>query len=362
MSSDHEETTRWDGFAHARRMADRRQAGTPLPDVRIPAVDPATPVRRIDVPVPRVVPVLRRQNAIGGPERVRCARWVYTYQSPTVEHDQHMIACAESAMTLGKAIYWIFGIETAPTTGTRHLQGYLETPETVRFAAALDLLPAGCHLEGAKGDAASNQKYCKKEEHWQDWGAPKPGRGHRTDMEDIRVALDGGADMREISQDYFGQYVRYHRGFEKYQSLHQRSSVRTTLVLRWFYGPTGSGKTTTLMEMVDGRDAFWLETTPTGTWWNGYDGEDIVVMDELRAGWFPHNVLLRILQSAPYRAPCHGAKVNLCCSQIFITTNLPPRLLYRVDPSGALARRIDDFAYVYEILPDRVRIVSKPRV
>lgn len=272
-----------------------------------------------------------------------------------------MTACADAAMINGLAVYWIFGIELAPTTGRRHLQGYFETPDTVRFSAALALLPLGCHLEVAKGSAEQNMVYCKKGDHWKDWGAPRPGRGHRSDMEDIRADLDAGADMRAISQAYFGQYVRYHRGFEKYLNLHKKSG-RTSLVLRWFFGPTGSGKTTTLQGMVDGRDAFWLETSPTGTWWNGYDGEDIVVMDELRAGWFPHNILLRILQTAPYSAPCHGAKVMLNCSQIFITSNLPPSHLYLNDPSGALARRVRDFGYVYQLLPDRAVVISVPLV
>lgn len=357
MSDDHPSDCAWDGFAHAARVAGRRSAGTPLPNVRSPVPEPE------QVPVARPVPVLRRQNATAGLLLgVRGSRWCFTYQSATVGHDQHMTAAADAAMVNGKAIYWIFGIETAPTTGTRHLQGYLETPETVRFSAVLALLPLGCHVELARGDAASNVKYCKKEDAWKDWGAPKPGRGHRSDMEDIHTALDDGADLRTISQDYFGQFIRYHRGFEKYISLHRKPSGRSNLVLKWFYGPTGSGKTQTLLAMTEGVDSYWLSTSGTGTWWNGYDGESIVVMDELRGGWFPHHVLLRILQRAPYSAPCHGAKAPLECSLILITSNLHPRYLYRDDPSNALARRIDDFAYVYELLPDRVRVVSEPRV
>ncbi len=350
----------WDGFRHSERLAARSQAGTPLPDVRVPVGGPERS------PLVGRVPVLRRQNAVVGSgqgRNLRGSRFCFTYQSQTNETDQLMIVACASGMANGDMIYVIWGIEAAPTTGRRHLQGYMETPETVRFTAALNLLPAGCHLEIAKGDAASNVTYCKKEGDWRDYGAPKPGRGHRSDMEDIREALDGGADMREISQEYFGQFIRYHRGFQQYINLHRKQSVRTKLDLRWYWGPTGSGKTSILQTLVAGEEAFWLEPGPTGTWWNGYDGQEIVVFDELRSGWFPHSTLLKILQPAPYSCPCHGAKVQLTCSKIYITSNLPPNETYREDPAGALMRRVLDFGSVYHVgMGCVITRLSGPRV
>lgn len=356
------DATAWDGFAHASRLAARRSAGTPLPDVRIPPRSPEL------VRSAARVPVLRRQDATVGSGRasLRGSRFCFTYQSETTASDQDLIACAEAAFAHSDVVYWVYGIEHAPTTGQRHLQGYFECPATIAWTTALRLLPIGCHLEVAKWDAAANVRYCKKDGAWKDWGAPKPGRGARSDLEAIRADLDAGVDMRRISQDYFGQFIRYSRGFQLYRDLHRTASARTSLVLRWFYGPTGSGKTMTLQRLIGGTfsdaDSFWLEPGPTGTWWDGYDGQTTVVFDELRSGWFPHNILLRIFQCAPYSVPIHGAKVVLCATTILITSNQPPQWLYREDPSGALMRRVRDFAYVYELLPDMVRVVSTPAV
>lgn len=221
-----------------------------------------------------------------------------------------------------------------------------------------------CHIEPAKGDFASNKVYCSKDDNWRDWGAPAPGAGARTDLDAVRARLDEGATLTDISQEYFGVFVRYHRGLALYRTLNHVPTGREDMTIRWLWGPTGSGKTRAVRRMTEhlGLNAFWLQTSPTGTWWNGYDGQPIVVMDDLRAGWMPHGVSLRVFQRAPYRVPYHGGSANLECAHMFVTTNDPPHMLYADDPANALLRRIRDFAYVYECLDDIVYIRNTPNV
>ena len=56
--------------------------------------------------------------------------------------------------------YVVYGYEEAPTTGTKHLQGYMETPMRVRVSA-LGKLYRG-HFEVAKGSCYQNFQYCTK--------------------------------------------------------------------------------------------------------------------------------------------------------------------------------------------------------
>jgi len=60
--------------------------------------------------------------------------------------------------------YIVFGKEICPTSGKKHLQGYIEFPVRKRFAAVRALFPPATHLEPRKRGASSLQaaNYCKK--------------------------------------------------------------------------------------------------------------------------------------------------------------------------------------------------------
>lgn len=58
--------------------------------------------------------------------------------------------------------FFIFGLETAPTTGTPHLQGYIEFTQCKRRSAVQKLLHPKAHLEPAKGNRRQNIIYCSK--------------------------------------------------------------------------------------------------------------------------------------------------------------------------------------------------------
>lgn len=58
--------------------------------------------------------------------------------------------------------YCIFGRETAPSTGTPHLQGYFTLKKAVRPSALKKVLPQGTHFEVARKPHLANFRYCAK--------------------------------------------------------------------------------------------------------------------------------------------------------------------------------------------------------
>jgi len=62
---------------------------------------------------------------------------------------------------------YIAGKEVAPTTGTPHLQGYVEFREKAR---PMGLLPKQVCWKSARGTTNQNFKYCSKEEDYVSWG------------------------------------------------------------------------------------------------------------------------------------------------------------------------------------------------
>lgn len=57
----------------------------------------------------------------------------------------------------------VVGKEFAPDTDTPHLQGVIRYREKHRFGRIRRDLPAGCHVEQAKGTLPQNIRYCSKD-------------------------------------------------------------------------------------------------------------------------------------------------------------------------------------------------------
>lgn len=62
--------------------------------------------------------------------------------------------------------YMVFGRETAPSTGTSHLQGYFTLKKAVRPSYLKKTLPSGTHFEIARKPELANFRYCTKSNNY----------------------------------------------------------------------------------------------------------------------------------------------------------------------------------------------------
>nr|WDW25921.1 MAG: replication-associated protein [Canine stool-associated circular virus] len=248
-------------------------------------------------------------------------RWCFTWNNPP--QDEMII---KGMIETLKSSYYIVGSEIAPTTGTYHLQGYMEFPSGKRLETLKKISPS-IHWEKCKGNQESNIKYCKKDGKYLEVGTPCE-QGARTDLDEIRHKIVSGEPMVLIADGAFGTYVRYHRGLEKYAYLVQQSRAKAwrDVDVSYLWGDTQTGKS---------REAW--ETDPslyspmdsnTGMWWTGYEGQTTVLFDDFR-GTVPLHTMLKWLDGYPVQVPVHGGSMYLCATRIFITSNVPPEELYK---------------------------------
>ncbi len=285
--------------------------------------------------------------------------WCFTLNNPTADEDtilSHLVTETSSMR------YLIYGREHADR-GTYHYQGYCEFNRTISKPTIRALLGGRAHVELRMRTAQEASDYCKKDDDFSEWGTPSPGQGTRSDLIQVQADIDSGMSLQNVSSAHFGTFLRYHRGLMLYISMLPKPR-RSPPHLKWMYGPTGSGKTTQISILLDGSnedEVYYVSTSPTGTWWDGYCGEKTVVLDDLRASWFPHNFILRLFDSIPMTVPSHGGCATLLADTYIITTNNPPHMLYNQDPAGALMRRVTDFATIYHVLPGQdALIVQEP--
>lgn len=237
--------------------------------------------------------------------------------------------------------YGIIGKEVGES-GTPHLQGYarFKNPRTFN---ALRKAFLRAHIEPSKGNDEQNYAYCSKDKDFEEFGKMQlqenSEQGKRTDIVVIKEMINEGANMRdiiEVASSY--QSIRMAEIILKYKEKKRNWKPK----VEWFYGPTGTGKTRKAIEIF-GENPYYISGKNL-KWWEGYDGEENVVLDDFRADFCTFHELLRILDRYEFRIEVKGSSRQLLAKHIIITSCHHPREVYKKNEEdvGQLLRRIDN--------------------
>jgi len=257
----------------------------------------------------------------------RARGWCFTLNTPTGLEDYSLCA----------ARYAVVGLETAPTTGRVHHQGYLYYDERVSFAVMRERLP-GAHLEVAKGTGEQNRVYCTKEVTYYEDGVC-PVAGKRTDLDTVRDLVYAGGSMADVCEAG-ASYQGLRAGQLLLSVVEQPRTTKPHVV--WLWGATGCGKSR--RAFTEYPDA-WVSSGSL-TWFDGYDRHKAVILDDWRDHHAPLSTMLRLLDRYPYRVPYKGGFRQWAPDVIIITSNRAPsdEAVYRgvSEDKGQLLRRIDE--------------------
>ncbi|AXH76233.1 MAG: helicase [Cressdnaviricota sp.] len=246
----------------------------------------------------------------------------------------------------------VYQRELCPTTHREHFQGYLELSKPMPFASLLRDCDQfeGAHFDRCLGNQAQCIAYCRKEASqlegpWEH--GEKKGQGARSDLLAVKEAIDSGASMKRVAEDHFTEFVKYERGLRSYKRL-QAPRRDWAMECYLYLGPSGTGKTRTVRDRFP--NAYWK---PKGPWWDQYDGEEVVVIDEMYGHSFPYTELLQLLDRYPHSVQCKGGTIEFTSKILVMTSNQDPADWY--DPqrthsgpwaSSPLKRRLDEFCTI----------------
>lgn len=228
-------------------------------------------------------------------------------------------------------------LECGADTGYLHWQVLVHFSRSVRLAAVKKIFGDSCHAELSRSVAA--ESYVHKEETYVHGTRFELGRRpfKRNCKRDWAAAFEFAKRGEFESVDpgilvpYFGQLQRLHAHFAT-----PEAAVRECFV---YWGPTGVGKSRTAWDRA-GLDAY--PKVSTTKFWDGYRGQDCVVIDEFRGGIGIEH-LLRWLDRYPVLVEVKGSAVVLKATKIWITSNLHPKDWYPTLDEltlNALLRRI----------------------
>ena len=122
------------------------------------------------------------------------------------------------------------------------------------------------------------------------------------------------------------------------------------------YGPTGTGKTHWAYEHYP--DLFRVPYPKgSGTYWDDYQGEETVLVDEMYGHYFAWGFLLQMCDKYAFSVPVHGGKGHQFISKrVIFTSNVHPKFWYTKpematswDERNPLRRRVSQLIYMSEL-------------
>lgn len=255
----------------------------------------------------------------------RSRAWCFTINNPTTKPSFG-----------GQERYLVYQLEKGLETGTEHYQGFVYFGTEKSPKQLKEWLPTA-HLEIAKSISGSIE-YCMKEDTRLDgpWeSGVRPSQGKRSDLDIVAGRVLEGVSTAVLARSHATAFVRYHRGLQALRAATVTPRSEYTMGCA-IIGATGVGKTTAVLERYP--LAYWKP--PLNKWWDNYDQQEVVVIDEF-TGWLPIEMLLRLVDRSPLLVETKGGQVNFCAKKIIFLSNIPPEQWYPEHPLlPSLMRRL----------------------
>lgn len=283
--------------------------------------------------------------------------WCFTLNNPTEEEIPALSAILDDAT---KVKYAIFQGETGEN-GTPHLQGYVEFLNKQRFATAKTILGLErLHLEPRNGSRDQAREYCRKDDtlttavserlEFGIWGKET----HTSELGHLLTELKNGSTVAEVADKYPATWVRNYRGISAFHGMVVSKGLETNTVRGyWIYGDPGIGKTHYARNKLADFPTDRVFMKEQNKWWDGYDGEELVVLDDLDSPVFFHLLKKWGDKYAITNAEIKGGSVKLQHVKFIVTSNYLPEEIFK-DPGD----RSTDINPTLEAIYRRFRLVE----
>lgn len=238
---------------------------------------------------------------------------------------------------IGMAAYGIIGQETAPTTGTKHIHVYFRLKNAITWETVKKHFPRA-KVQIAMGNDTHNKAYCSKECVLDEHGTPSH-QGKRTDLEIVREYVAEEPCMRTIIEKV-GSLQSIKTAEKLLTYLEPKRDWKTEVF--WFCGATETGKS---------REAYRIAPNAytamdTGAWWEGYDGHEEIIIDDMRRDFLKFHQLLKLFDRYPYRVEVKGGSRQILARTIIVTSCYSPEEMFDTrEDIQQLLRRLTKIKY-----------------
>lgn len=263
-------------------------------------------------------------------------RWVFTINNYSEATCERIRAWAQLDECLGISA----GLEVG-AQGTPHIQGYLIVGKSTRRTYFYKKFADGekFWLDIPKGTWEENAKYTQKDQNVLVCKVPpETHQGNRTDLESFRDTLKRKPNQSssELAETHLEQLAKFPRLRNELRAAYLKDQTREFrhVEVHVRYGEAGTGKTRKPYE----EGAYVFDDYEHG-WWDGYDGESVVLLDDFYGG-IKWSFFLRLLDGYQLRLKIKGGFTYANWKTMYITSNKHPSEWYAKGMTKELERRI----------------------
>jgi len=194
----------------------------------------------------------------------RKTNWCFTINNYTDEDFEKLFEKDCKYLVVGKEV---------GESGTPHLQGFISFPDGKTLNYLKKHIHKTGHFEMAKGSPQQNFEYCSKQGNFKELGnrpmtqAEKGEQGKLAIKERWELAKAG--KFEELPPECIKTYEYIHQKFKTYTDLETLNNL-------WIFGKSGCGKSSYIRKTFS---TFYAK--PMSKWWDGYNGEEVVVLDDI---------------------------------------------------------------------------------
>lgn len=258
-------------------------------------------------------------------------KWLLTLNNPGEKAIDHNKIKDQLAL-FPSLLYWCMADEKGETDHT-HVLFALEHP--TRFSTIKRRFPTA-HIDRAEGTAEECRAYVQKSGKWassdkaetsipgtfEEWGElPVERQGERTDLALLYQMIKDGMSNYEIMEanpDYMLTLDRVERARQAVREQQYQDTFRK-LEVAYIWGPTGAGKTRSVMEQYSYSGVY--RVTDYAHPFDSYAGEDVLLLDEYGSN-FKIRDLLNYLDGYPLTLPARYSNRVACYTKVYIISNI----------------------------------------
>ena len=225
--------------------------------------------------------------------------------------------------------YLIVGKEVGDK-GTPHLQGFV-CFKNQKTLSALKKINDAAHWEITRGTLSQARDYCKKDNDFLERGEMPMDQKAKGDSEKERWAtiinLAEAGDWDTLKSEYPDVYGPKLKNLEHINKKRKRdlSKIDGEMEHEWIVGETGTGKTRSATDRYP--DAYIKE--PTSIWWDGYNGEEVVIIDDFDKFQVKQGGdMKRWLDRYPFQAQFKGGMEKIRPRRVIVTSQYTPEEIW----------------------------------
>jgi len=277
--------------------------------------------------------------------------WCFTHNNPSPTYDPSTLHWQYDYLVVGREV---------GQQGTPHIQGYIVLKSRKRLHQLRTVDPRS-HFEAARGSPEHNRAYCTKDGNFQEYGTfpnSRASRGRESSKErweEIHSLAKAGDTATFLREYPFESFMYMPKFVALVATYRVHPSTITVLDNKWYYGPSGSGKSSAARRNYPGC---YIKPTTT-KWWPNYGGEDTVLLDDVdQADEHVLKYLKVWTDHYSFQAEVKGGHTGLIRPERFIVTSqyLPEHITVNAELRAAIQRRFTvvrfgEDTYVPESVP-----------